>query len=94
MDVLNHKFIKKQQNDLWLIHLIKHIFLEIKYYPLSRDIQHGSCIYCEELRLFKHDNEIQTAQAEIQECEPTMMSRLFDMMEQFGQRMNNFENQL
>ena len=59
-----------------------------------RDIQHGSCIYGEELCWFKHGNEIQTAQAEIQECEPTMMSRLFDMMEQFGQRMNNIENQL
>ena len=57
-------------------------------------MQHGSCIYGEELCWFKHENKIQTTQAEIPECEPSMMSRLFYMMEQFGQRMNNIENQL
>ena len=29
-----------------------------------------------------------------QEREPSMMNRLFSMMEQFAERMNNLENQL
>ena len=38
----------------------------------------------------KHD-EVQLE--EIQDSQPSMMNRLFSMMEQFAERMNNLKNQ-
>ena len=74
---------------------MKHI--QHKEYIMScRDDQNGLCGYGSENCWFKHGDEveIQLVQAGIQECEPSMMTRLFNMMEEFAQRMNNLENYL
>jgi hypothetical protein len=66
-----------------------------KYIMPCRDNQTGSCWYEADLCWFKHD-EVQSdmQSVEIQEGEPSMINRLFSMMEHFTERMNNLENQL
>ena len=67
------------------------------YVMPCRDFQNGACVHGSDICWFKHD-DIQTkdhsGQADSQESQPSMMSRLFTMMEQFAERMNNIENQL
>ena len=62
-----------------------------------RDYQNGVCVHGSDICWFKHDDiqsKVLSAEAEIQESQSSMMNRLFTMMEQFGERMNNIENRL
>ena len=59
---------------------------------LCRDNYDGECCYGDQLCWFKHENGSESPQS--LKCEPSMLGKLFSMMEQFAERMNNLENQL
>ena len=75
---------------------MKHRKVNLQEYILPcRDHPNGSCWYGAEMCWFSHGEvNIENQSVQNQESEPSMMNRLFSMMEQFAERTNNLENQL
>jgi DNA-directed RNA polymerase subunit RPC12/RpoP len=65
----------------------------VQFVPECKEYVNGACRFEKNGCWFRHC-EVESAQAKMKEDEPSMMDRLFKMMEQFTERINNIENQL
>ena len=62
-----------------------------EYVPECRDYSESCCIYGTDACWFKHGEE---SKKNLENESPDMMARLFNMMEEFSERMKIFESQL